>query len=241
MVRGLGLKVHVIERFRCCSGSTNVFMFVSRVFIDLNRGPKYGLKFQRVRGVSNNALNKDCDVWGYVGGTLDDNNHKSYRVKTRTAAFTQPSGGNQQQDIEFNFCKHRVITYVKMWPLHKGHQFTRGTLQYYGAKGWVTVSAGKGVLVDTKWPSGSLQKGNAWEIKYSKSTPARRWRIHNWRTWGNQRVDGIDLKMQTCSEEFSGLKCPKECESKTTCKNTKNLNDFVWGEKNGLKFKRVSF
>ena len=192
-----------------------------------------------MHGVNNDALNKGCDVWGYVGGSLDDNNHKSYRVSGRKAAFTQPSNQNQQQDIEFNFCEARTITYVKMWPLHKGHQFTRGTLQYRKNGEWVSVSPGKGVLVDTKWP-GTLRMGNAWEISNSEKIVAKRWRVHNWRTEGNQRVDGIDLKMQSCSEKFNGLACAQECTSDVVCKKASQLKDFVWGDKNGMKFKRVS-
>merc|ERR1719174_1706406 len=76
-------------------------------------------------------------------------------------------------------------------------------------------------------------------MEYAKETPANRWRIHNWRCVGNQRVDGIDLKMKTCSEKFSGLTCINDCSSKILCNKQAIQKDFTWGDKNGLKFKRV--
>ena len=355
-------------------------LFCSLYIFNYNRGNKYGLVFERVHGVSDNAL-KRCDTWGYVGGDLDDNSHQSYRVTDRPAAFTQPSNSDMQQDVEFNFCEPRAITYAKMWPLHKFHEFQSGVLQrYQTGEGWVTVAEGAPVEVDTKFPgevkveasdvtvsgisyelatatvgahfhidrtyafnevdpalegailiktphdfptgatvvvdvpdktytlyaammaslsdrhagyhgnlpghwtvsdkklvspwgdfhvyestqmgrvelpvttrdgivtfivSGNtpLNLANAWEMKVDTSSPtlitANRWRIHNWRTVGNQRVDGIDLNMKTCSEKFSGLTCEQDCSSTVTCTTQQELNDFTWGDKNGLTFKRV--
>ena len=74
-----------------------------------------------------------------------------------------------------------------------GHSFQRGTLQYRGKDNqWHTAAPGS--LVGTKY-------GTAVEMKNSKTDiVAHRWRLHNWRTGDNQRVDGIDLVISTCIE-----------------------------------------
>lgn len=83
---------------------------------DFTWGDKYGLKFQRVEGPSNNAL-VACDRWGYVGGRLNDVNHGSQRISSRKAVFTQASSKNEMQDVEFHFCSAVVVKFAKMWPL----------------------------------------------------------------------------------------------------------------------------
>lgn len=158
---------------------------------DFTWGDKHGLSFQRIKGTSSNAIQK-CDRWGYIGGSLEDRSHPSSRIKSRKAVFTQPGQGNQEQNVEFNFCNAVIVSFAKMWPLHPGHAFQRATLQYRDKSNkWVTVGNGKLV--------GSGQ-GNTVEMKNDKTVAAHRWRLHNWRTGGNQRVDGIDLQIVTCTE-----------------------------------------
>ena len=63
---------------------------------------------------------------------------------------------------------------------------SRGTLQYRGDDDkWHTVTEGAAV---------STPYGNAWEMKNTEADlAAKRWRLHNWRSVGNQWLDGIDL------------------------------------------------
>lgn len=158
---------------------------------DFTWGDKHGLTFQRIHGENDNAL-QQCDRWGYIGGTNDDTGHASSRISSRNAVFTQNGGENQMQNVEFNFCSAVIVSFAKMWPLHEGHAFERATLQYRDTDDtW--KDAGQGTLVGTA-------QGNAVEMSNSGTVSAHRWRLHNWRTGGNQRVDGIDLKILTCTE-----------------------------------------
>jgi len=154
--------------------------------IDFTWGDKHGLKFKRVKGVNNDMFPDNCDYWGYSGGSQNDQGHGSSRIKTRKAVWVQRGDSNDMQNIEFHFCKKTSIAEAVTYPVHGGHTMQRGTLQYMDAAGqWTTLTTGQGA---------KITQGVKWVMSNTKDLFFNRWRIHDWRCGGNQRMDGIDLK-----------------------------------------------